>query len=163
MKKLGLYLLSWRRSAIKEVNDWAPSVTNTKKLCNFLCEIIFTKNTKKLHLILEEHFLPDPTNEKSEIHGIITLLSYNLQVIESKLTFKPVISTSAYFAFPLSVIFSILLWWFIFILWFMIIAIYRINGTWNFHGKRNKKIREIDFTEKQLQNSWNWFHRKKLK
>ena len=81
-------------------------------------------NTKQLHLILEGHFVPDPY-EKS-VHGIITLLSYNLQVIESKLTFKPVISA---YAFPLSVIFSILLWWFIFILWFMIIAIFRINGT----------------------------------
>ena len=81
-------------------------------------------NTKQLHLILEDHFVPDPY-EKS-VHGKITLLSYNLQVIKSKLTFKPVISA---YAFPLSVIFSVLLWWFIFILWFMIIAIFRINGT----------------------------------
>ena len=89
-------------------------------------EFFYHWSTKQLHLILEEHFLPDP-NQKS-MHGMITLLSYNLQVIESKLTFKPVISA---YAFPLSVIFSILFWWFIFILWFMIIAIYRINGTWN--------------------------------
>ena len=80
-------------------------------------------NTKQLHLILEDHFVPD-LYEKS-VHGTITLLSYNLQVIESKLTFKPVISA---YAFPLSVILSILLWWFIFILWLIVIAIYRINN-----------------------------------
>ena len=86
-------------------------------------ECFYHWSTKQLHLILEEHFLPDP-NQKS-MHGMITLLSYNLQVIESKLTFKPVISA---YAFPLSVILSILLWWFIFILWLIVIAIYRINN-----------------------------------